>query len=214
MIFCANFLFNAIIYSTGSGRPAPDICGTNTGHHMYLDYGPSDGSGKTISVTHTLTASTFERYFRFKVSYIPCYTRYTPPAGCLQYVTGVSGDLKSFNFDGLVSKTNNQYYKCVYLIGFMPFDRTHSKLSPPQHLHPPREGLLLHPIHPHHGGLLVQAGQGVDQQEGKGGPRRLRAGRRHHSQGQEQERVTSAGENEPRNLLNHQACMYLPFSAT
>ena len=40
----------------------------------------------------------FSRYWQIRVDQIPCGTPYTPPTGCLQYLTENSGNVKSFNF--------------------------------------------------------------------------------------------------------------------
>ena len=62
----------------------PTICGVNTGQHMYLDVG-GGSFGAAMSISHTLgSASTDARFWQYRVDYIPCFTMYTPPHGCLQ----------------------------------------------------------------------------------------------------------------------------------
>ena len=43
--------------------------------------------------------TTQSRQWRVKVTQIPCGTPSTPPQFCLQYFTGVSGTISSYNFD-------------------------------------------------------------------------------------------------------------------
>ena len=114
----------------------PTICGTNTGQHMYLDVGGGN-FGAAMSISHTLTG-TDARFWQYRINYIPCYTMYTPPHGCLQvrnrsrittdkpaktarvstlpliqWHMGISGVAKSFNFDGEEIKLQSQYYRSV-----------------------------------------------------------------------------------------------------
>ncbi|MPD00312.1 hypothetical protein E2C01_095776 [Portunus trituberculatus] len=57
----------------------------------------------------------FERSWKVKVSQIPCNTDYTAPSGCLQYYQGVTGQIKTYNYDvstGL-QLSNQDYTSCV-----------------------------------------------------------------------------------------------------
>ena len=86
----------------------PDICGTNSGQHMYLDVGGGD-FGNPMSIAHTFSGLQ-TRYWQYRVSYIPCETTYTPPHGCLQWHMGEAGTTASFNFAGNNNKLLNQRY--------------------------------------------------------------------------------------------------------
>ena len=44
-------------------------------------------------------ATANDRFWNIKVTQIPCYTDSTPDNNCQQYFTGVSGSVKSFNYD-------------------------------------------------------------------------------------------------------------------
>jgi len=79
---------------TGTRITPPTICGTNTGEHMYIDSGTA-ATAATLTFT-TATANTGT--WRVKVSQIACSSENKAPAGCLQYYTGVTGTIKSFNW--------------------------------------------------------------------------------------------------------------------
>lgn len=65
---------------------------------MYLDAG---GLEDRVDVKGAMTfVGDFNRRFRYKVSYIECGKSWTPDAGCKQFLIGLSGEAKSYNFDG------------------------------------------------------------------------------------------------------------------
>ena len=74
----------------------PIICGRNTGHHMYIDA----GSGNSPTSITFITTGNFERAFKMKITQIECGAVNRGVEGCLQYHTGVSGTISSFNFIG------------------------------------------------------------------------------------------------------------------
>ena len=86
--------------TTSTGFPIPTICGTNDGQHMYIDVGPEEGATAMIQFDFDSDGSSIEREWEIKVSQIPCGASYKAPDGCLQYFTGVSGTMKTFNYDG------------------------------------------------------------------------------------------------------------------
>lgn len=62
---------------------------------MYIDAGPSSGNIKINIVT---SGDSFARRWRIKISQIQCNAQYRASDSCLQYHTGMSGRVKSFNF--------------------------------------------------------------------------------------------------------------------
>merc|ERR1719211_827094 len=50
------------------------------------------------SMQFTLTGAGVQRTWQIRVDQISCGALNTPPHGCVQYFTGVSGTLTSFNF--------------------------------------------------------------------------------------------------------------------
>ncbi|KAF0304047.1 hypothetical protein FJT64_002829 [Amphibalanus amphitrite] len=97
-----------------AASPVPSICGINTGNHMYIDTGVLNTSAP-ITLSVVTSGVTFARSWKIRVSQIPCNELYTAEPGCLQYHTGVSGKLQSFNFEftsGL-QLSNQDYAICV-----------------------------------------------------------------------------------------------------
>ena len=93
------------------GAPVPIICGKNTGQHMYIDA----GSGNSPTSLTFITTGSFERAFKMKISQIECGAVNRGMEGCLQYHTGVSGTISSFNYmsvEGL-QLSNQEYSVCI-----------------------------------------------------------------------------------------------------
>jgi len=108
-----NDKFRSVTSTSGN---SPYICGTNTGHHMYVYLGPDSTS--TATLTHEFTSTSTVRTWEIKVSQIECGATYLPPDGCLQYHTGMSGTIKSFNFDESTSSDrihlpDQEYQICI-----------------------------------------------------------------------------------------------------
>ncbi|XP_063236070.1 uncharacterized protein LOC134538576 [Bacillus rossius redtenbacheri] len=97
---------------SGGGR-APAICGTNTGNHMYVDAGA--GPSNPVTLTMVTSGPSLARTWKIKVCQIPCSALYRADDGCTQFFTGVSGQIKSYNYDpgaGL-QLSNQDYSSCV-----------------------------------------------------------------------------------------------------
>jgi len=93
------------------GAPVPIICGRNSGQHMYIDA----GSGNSPTSLTFITTGSFARAFKMKISQIECGAVNRGVEGCLQYHTGVSGTISSFNYmdaEGL-QLSNQEYSVCV-----------------------------------------------------------------------------------------------------
>jgi len=91
----------------------PVICGDNTGQHIYVDIG--NGASDTATLAFAFTGSSTARKWDIKVAQIPCSTTYTPTSGCLQYHTGVTGRIETFNFNTAAGShlPNQDYAACV-----------------------------------------------------------------------------------------------------
>ena len=64
---------------------------------MYLD--ASEGLINTNPVmTITTVGTTFERFWQIRVDQILCGENFAPPDGCVQYHTGIAGNMKSYNY--------------------------------------------------------------------------------------------------------------------
>lgn len=100
--------------TSGSAFPIPQICGSNSGQHMYVDVS-GNGGGATIAFGFDNTITNPTRQWDIKVSQIPCASDNAPPNGCLQYQTDITGRFTSFNFaanNGL-HLASQQYSTCV-----------------------------------------------------------------------------------------------------
>jgi len=96
--------------STNTGQSIPEICGANSGQHVYLDLGQSASDAATLAFTFSGTLS---RYWDIKVTQIPCNSIYGPPNGCLQYHTGIDGRFTTFNWGGTQHLRNQNYRVCI-----------------------------------------------------------------------------------------------------
>eukprot|EP00095_Tigriopus_kingsejongensis_P007868 maker-scaffold127_size327531-snap-gene-0.7 protein:Tk07868 transcript:maker-scaffold127_size327531-snap-gene-0.7-mRNA-1 annotation:"PREDICTED: uncharacterized protein LOC101744434" len=77
-----------------SGAGTPVICGFNTGQHMIVD--ASDGCHKASFSLGS--SSSVTRSWDVKVTQFTCNQDLGGPSDCLQYFTGISGTISSFNF--------------------------------------------------------------------------------------------------------------------
>lgn len=95
------------------GSPIPAICGVNSGSHIYVDMGLS--SNNPITLTVVTSGSSFSRSFSIKVTQLDCYSLSKASDGCLQYFTGVSGQMWSFNYNDAsgLQLSNTDYSICV-----------------------------------------------------------------------------------------------------
>ncbi|XP_046998494.1 uncharacterized protein LOC124613816 [Schistocerca americana] len=95
------------------GSPINEICGINKGNHMYVD--ANEGQISPIALTFVTSGPTFSRRWKVRVSQIACSSPLRAESGCLQYFTGVTGQVKSFNYDPEVGLqlSNQDYSMCI-----------------------------------------------------------------------------------------------------
>ena len=74
-----------------TGKPTPYMCGENAGEHMYIDAGAYSSSEATLAAAFVGTATA--RKWKIKVSMVECGSLALPPQGCLQYHTGIAGQV-------------------------------------------------------------------------------------------------------------------------
>merc|ERR1712223_803408 len=99
------------------GTGAPSICGTNTGQHMIVD---TDGT-KCVKATFSFGATTARTSTRSYNIHVRQFARSNMdgggPTGCLQWFTGNTGTVKSFNWQGTGTASthlaNQKYNVCV-----------------------------------------------------------------------------------------------------
>jgi len=92
-----------------TGKNPPTICGTNTGYHMYTEFGATSTDTITLTLTYGNTATA--KSFNILTRQISCTASHKAPTDCTQYFTGTSGTVKSYNFGQML---NSQYYtNCI-----------------------------------------------------------------------------------------------------
>jgi hypothetical protein len=82
----------------GIATNIPALCGTLSGSHAYIETGRVD-KGATMTIIDGVLAGT-SRKWKIKVTQIECNTNYKAPTDCTQYFTGVTGNFKSYNYQG------------------------------------------------------------------------------------------------------------------
>lgn len=96
-----------------TGKNPPAICGTNTGYHMYVEFGTS--SSDTVTLTNTFAAlglATAKNY-NILARQICCSDTWKAPTNCVQYFTGISGNVVSYNHQGNLFLTGQDYTNCI-----------------------------------------------------------------------------------------------------
>jgi len=100
----------ASFQATGqAGKNPPAICGTNTDYHMYVEFGAS--ATDSITLQHTLDAT--QKSWNILARQISCTASWKAPTDCVQYFTGVSGNVKSYNFAGSQILQSQNYNNCM-----------------------------------------------------------------------------------------------------
>merc|ERR1712098_53269 len=108
-----------LVISSPTGPNPPLVCGTLTGHHMYIT---ASSTCNTIQATIGSTDTTTSREWSMRGSHIECTNPLLPPSGCLQYFTGLTGYFSSFGWDGsqdgataaTAPHQNNQQYSICF----------------------------------------------------------------------------------------------------
>lgn len=95
-----------------TGKNPPTICGTNTGYHMYVEFGLS--STDTISLTNTFAAGGLAtaKTYNILLRQICCNDNWKAPTNCVQYFTGISGSVQSYNHQGSQFLESQDYQNC------------------------------------------------------------------------------------------------------
>jgi len=80
--------------TTDIGNGHTNLCGTLTGQHIYVE---NDGANPAATLTIATSDTVLARTWKILVRTIECDSPAKAPGGCLQYFTGTSGNVKSFN---------------------------------------------------------------------------------------------------------------------
>jgi len=99
--------------SGATGYDPPTICGTNTGYHMYVEFGATSTDTITITNTYRSGGLTTAKTFNILARQISCTATWKAPTDCVQYFTGKSGSVKSYNFGGGQLLQSQIYTNCI-----------------------------------------------------------------------------------------------------
>merc|ERR1739844_440158 len=94
-----------------TGKTIPSLCGTNTDYHMYVEFGAA--STDTVTVTNTLGSTSSTLKWNILTQQIPCTASYRAPSDCLQYFTGKTGTVYSYNYAGAQFLAAMDYTNCI-----------------------------------------------------------------------------------------------------
>lgn len=99
--------------TVSSGQTVPELCGLLTGQHIYVDVGTGSSDSATLALA--FSGASTQRKWEIKVAQIPCGQQYTPPNGCLQWHTGLTGQITTFNFadSNGYHLRNQDYSACI-----------------------------------------------------------------------------------------------------
>ncbi|XP_076277333.1 uncharacterized protein LOC143207568 [Lasioglossum baleicum] len=80
---------------SGSSTSVPRICGENANQHVYMDF---NGATPIMLSIDTNSEYSTDRRWNIRIQQIPCDSPSRAPNGCLQYYTGTSDVVQSFNY--------------------------------------------------------------------------------------------------------------------
>ncbi|XP_065162415.1 uncharacterized protein [Atheta coriaria] len=108
-----NNICNNDQFIVSGSSPVPPICGLNSGNHMYIDAG--SGASNPITLSVITSGPSYRRSWKIRVTQIPCNSPVKAEDGCLQYFTGVAGQIMSFNYEPTsgLHLSNQDYSICV-----------------------------------------------------------------------------------------------------
>jgi len=93
-----------------TGVNPPSICGTNTGYHMYTEFGATSTDTITLTITYGDTSS---KTWNVLLRQISCSSSWKAPTDCVQYFTGSTGTIQSYNFAGGQLLNSMYYNNCI-----------------------------------------------------------------------------------------------------
>merc|ERR1712117_516419 len=107
----AGSCYDTLAVAGQTGVDPPSICGTNTGYHMYAEFGATSTDSITMTLTYGSSGLTTAKTFNILTRQIACTATWKAPTDCTQYFTGVSGSVLSYSYGQML---NSQYYtNCV-----------------------------------------------------------------------------------------------------
>ncbi|XP_043461349.1 uncharacterized protein LOC122497969 [Leptopilina heterotoma] len=127
-----------VVLISGGSSKVPRLCGENTNQHVYVDFNADNPI--TISIHTNADFSFDDRRWNFKIQQIACDSSLRAPSGCLQYYTGISDTIMSFNYGSLVNTraqsvgsrqmANLMYGVCIRMaLGYCSIEWSESKTN-------------------------------------------------------------------------------------
>ena len=98
-------------------KSPPEICGINTGQHMFLDV---TDECVDINIHVNTLDTTNTRSWSIHAKQFTCGDTMAGPTGCLQYHTGLQGDVATFNWD--LSGTTNAIFATTTHLANQDYD--------------------------------------------------------------------------------------------
>jgi len=97
--------------TTGKYGNYPQLCGTNTGMHSYVDLSCTSTDEATISFT---LGDSSNNQYKVKITQFSCNDEcVASQEGCFQYFTGITGTIKSYNFANSGQLSTLDYKNCI-----------------------------------------------------------------------------------------------------
>jgi len=108
---CAGDAITVTQTSTTIGNGFTNLCGTLSGQHIYVE---NDGANPAATLNIATSATALARTWKILVRTIECDSPAKAPGGCLQYFTGTSGNIMSFNAGTTGALIDNLLYNiCI-----------------------------------------------------------------------------------------------------
>merc|ERR1712193_126175 len=79
--------YDTLAMAGQTGVDPPSICGTNTGYHMYTEFGATSTDTITMTLTYGSSGLTTAKTFNILARQISCTASYKAPTDCTQYFT-------------------------------------------------------------------------------------------------------------------------------
>ena len=93
--------------ATSDGPNPPTICGTNTDYHMIIE------ARDDCNTLNFAWSSSTTRSWNIHIMQISCDAVWKPPEGCVQYFTGTTGYIYSYNYAGGTHLATQEYTNCI-----------------------------------------------------------------------------------------------------
>jgi len=107
----AGSCYDTLAMAGQTGVDPPSICGTNTGYHMYTEFGATSTDTITMTLTWGSSGYTTAKTYNILARQISCTASWKAPTDCTQYFTGVAGNVQSYSYGQMLS---SQYYtNCI-----------------------------------------------------------------------------------------------------